>query len=195
MAWVAVDRAVKALEDFGFEGDLARWKSLRNAIHEDVCNQGFNKEVGAFTQAYGSKHLDASVLMAPLVGFLPITDERIISTVNLINKELVVEGFVLRYRTDNEGVDGLPAGEGVFLPCSFWLVDCLYLMGRKEEAHDLFDRLLKLSTRLGLISEEYDVRNKRLVGNFPQAFTHVGLINTAMNLSPRPGPADYRSSK
>lgn len=195
MAWVAVDRAVKAVEDYGFEGDLPRWKSLRTTIHDEVCERGFHKEVGAFTQAYGSKQLDASLLMAPLVGFLPISDERIISTIELVNKELVVEGFVLRYRTDHqECVDGLPGGEGVFLPCSFWLADCLYLMGRTKEARELFDRLLKLSTRLGLLSEEYDVRNKRLVGNFPQAFSHVGLINTALNLAPKPGPADFRSA-
>jgi GH15 family glucan-1,4-alpha-glucosidase len=195
MAWVAIDRAVRAVEQFGFEGPLDRWKELRETIHRDICEKGYHPGRRAFTQFYGSEKLDASLLMMPLVGFLPATDERIRSTIELIEKELVLDGYVQRYNPDESAsVDGLPPGEGSFLPCSFWLVDCLYLMGREQEAREKFQCLLDARTSLGLMAEEYDTARHRLIGNFPQAFTHVGLINTARNLSPRVGPADHRSA-
>ncbi len=197
MAWVAIDRAVKAVEQFGLEGDLERWKALRQAIHDDVCAKGYRADRGAFTQYYGSHELDASLLMMPLVGFLPATDPRVDGTIRAIEKELMVDGFVLRYRTeDAKNVDGLPAGEGAFLPCSFWLADCLHLSGRVKEARALFDRLLAVRNGLGLLAEEYDTRVSRQVGNYPQAFSHVGLVNTAQNLSEEVvGPAEHRSAQ
>ncbi len=196
MAWVAVDRAVKAIEEFNLEGDLERWRALRQEIHDDVCTHGYHPARGAFTQAYGSEQLDASLLMIPLVGFLPATDPRVAGTVQAIRRELVFGGLVYRYHpTESVTVDGLPPGEGAFLPCSFWLVDCLHLMGQPDEARSLFNRLLGMRNDLGLLAEEYDPRHRRLVGNFPQAFSHVGLINSAQNLSPEVlGPAEARSS-
>lgn len=195
MAWVAVDRAVKAVEQFGRTGDVELWRTTRQAIHDDVCAKGFNEKIGAFTQYYGSELLDASVLMLPLVGFLPPTDPRVISTVEAIERELVIDGLVYRYHPTRSGtVDGLPPGEGAFLPCSFWLVDCLYLIGRKAEARRFFERLLALRNELGLLAEEYDPQLRRLVGNLPQGFSHIGLINTAQNLSRDVvGPAEDRS--
>jgi GH15 family glucan-1,4-alpha-glucosidase len=194
MAWVAIDRAVRSVEDFGLDGDVERWRKLRQTIHDEVCREGFHQGRKAFTQFYGSEKLDASLLMVPLVGFLPATDDRVRSTVELIEKELLVDGYVMRYDPAGSAtVDGLPPGEGAFLPCTFWLVDCLHLMGREEEARDIFQRLLNIQTRLGLLSEEYEPGEQRLIGNFPQAFTHVGLINTAFNLSPKLGPAEHRS--
>ena len=195
MAWVAVDRAVRAVEEFGLDGPVDRWRALRDTIHREVCEKGFHSGRQAFTQYYGSELLDAALLMIPLVGFLPASDERVRSTVELIEQELVIDGFVQRYHPDKSAsVDGLPPGEGSFLPCSFWLVDCLHLIGREEEARAMFQRLLDIRTPLGLLSEEYDQARHRLIGNFPQAFTHVGLINTARNLSPKIGPADHRSA-
>lgn len=184
MAWVAFDRAVKLIEQCNCEAQehLERWRALRDRIHEEVCRLGYNTAKRAFTQTYGSDALDASLLMMPLVGFLPAGDERVRNTVEAIERELVVDGFVLRYRPEN-GVDGLPGGEGVFLPCSFWLADCLHMLGRTDDAVALFERLLELRNDLGLLSEEFDPRAKRQLGNFPQAFTHVALINTARHLS------------
>ncbi|MEP7077412.1 MAG: glycoside hydrolase family 15 protein [Chthoniobacterales bacterium] len=184
MAWVAFDRAVKLIEQCNCEAKehLERWRALRDRIHEEVCRLGYNRAKRAFTQTYGSDALDASLLMMPLVGFLPADDERVRNTVEAIEGELVVDGFVLRYRPEN-GVDGLPGGEGVFLPCSFWLADCLHMLGRTDDAVALFERLLELRNDLGLLSEEFDPRTKRQLGNFPQAFTHVALINTARHLS------------
>jgi len=183
MTWVAFDRAVKRLQYRAADGPIERWEALRDRIHEDVCRRGYDASVGAFVQYYGSKELDASLLMMPLVGFLPVTDPRVQSTIHAIQRDLVTdEGFVLRYRTDRS-VDGLPEGEGVFLPCSFWLADDLALMGRREEAQRLFERLLGLCNDVGLVSEEYDPRAGRLLGNFPQAFTHVSLVNSARNLT------------
>ena len=195
MAWVALDRAVKGIEDFGLDGDLPRWRETRQAIHDDVCAKGYHSGRRAFTQYYGSELLDASVLMLPLVGFLPATDERVISTVEAIQHELLRDGLVYRYHPDKSSfVDGLPPGEGAFLPCSFWLVDCLYLMGRTKEARTLFEHLLEMRNDLGLLAEEYDPIAKRLLGNYPQAFTHIGLINTAQNLAVDiRGPAELRS--
>ena len=159
----------------------------------DVCERGFDPELGSFTQSYGSKELDASLLLLPLVGFLPATDPRIRGTIEAVERELLQDGFVLRYRTQRVGVDGLPPGEGVFLPCSFWLCDCYELLGRHDDAHELFGRLVDLGNDLGLMSEEYDPKAERLLGNFPQAFTHLALVNTAFNLAPHlPSPMHRR---
>jgi GH15 family glucan-1,4-alpha-glucosidase len=184
MAWVAFDRGVRSIEELDRKGPLDRWKAIRDEIHDEVCAKGFDTELGAFTQSYGLQRLDASALMMPLVGFLPADDERIVSTVAAIERELVRDGFVERYRADedNVGVDGLPPGEGTFLPCSFWLAQVYALQGRLEEAEALFARLLELRNDLGLLSEEYDVASGRLVGNFPQAFTHLALVDAALTL-------------
>ncbi|MEO5768530.1 MAG: glycoside hydrolase family 15 protein [Polyangia bacterium] len=180
MAWVAFDRAVKGVEYLKEEGPVERWRALRDQIHAEVCAQGWNAAKSAFTQSYGSSHLDASMLLIPQVGFLPASDPRLRSTVAAIERELLQDGLVMRYRT--EGQDGLPAGEGVFLACSFWLADCYALLGRRDEARRLFEQLLALRNDVGLLSEEYDPVQRRMLGNFPQAFSHVGLINTAFNL-------------
>ena len=182
MAWVAFDRAVKAVEQFGLEGDAAGWAQARDDVHEQVCREGFNAEVNGFTQYYGSREPDASLLMLPLVGFLPATDPRMLGTVELIQKRLTRGGFIDRYAAE-EQVDGLPGGEGTFLLCTFWLADNLALQGRWREAREIFLRLLALRNDVGLLSEEYDPAAGRLLGNFPQAFSHVGLINTAANLT------------
>ena len=182
MAWVAFDRAVGAVERFGGEGPVDAWRELRAEIHDEVCERGYDGSRGTFTQYYGSRTLDASLLRIPLVGFLPPEDPRVRGTVEAIQAELLRDGFVLRYSTD-ASVDGLPPGEGAFLPCTFWLVDNLALQGRLDEASELFERLLALRNDVGLLSEEYDPEARRLVGNFPQAFTHVGLVNSARNLA------------
>jgi GH15 family glucan-1,4-alpha-glucosidase len=187
MAWLAFDRAVKLVEECHCAAgeNLERWQTIRDEIHAQVCELGYNAKKKAFTQFYGSDELDASLLMMPLVGFLPPDDERVINTVEAIERELMQDGLVLRYRTERNNVDGLPGSEGVFLPCSFWLADCLQLMGRTTEARELFERLIALRNDVGLLSEEYDPRGKRQLGNFPQAFTHVALVNTARNLAAR----------
>ena len=181
MAWVAVDRAVRTMEEWPeLEGPVERWRALRDEIRHEVFTKGFNPEKNAFTQYYGSDALDASLLMIPHVGFLPATDPRMVGTVEAIERELIEDGFVLRYRTSDEGtVDGLHGREGAFLACSFWLADCLHLMGRTHDAKELFERLLSLRNDVGLLSEEYDFVARRQVGNFPQAFSHVSLVNTA----------------
>ncbi len=181
MAWVAFDRAVKLVEECDCESveNLPRWRALRDRIHAEVCARGYNEQKKAFTQVYGSEHLDASILMMPLVGFLPATDVRVRSTVEAVERELAEDGFVLRYRTETNKIDGLPGDEGVFLLCTFWLADCLHLLGRTEEARALFERLLALRNDVGLLSEEYDPKANRQLGNFPQAFSHVALVNTA----------------
>jgi GH15 family glucan-1,4-alpha-glucosidase len=181
MAWVAFDRAIKAVEDFGLDGPVDRWRAERDEVREHVLREGFDAERNTFVQAYGSQALDAALLMIPLVGFLAPDDPRVAGTVDAIQRELVEDGFVLRYDT-SETEDGLPGREGAFLPCTFWLADCLALLGRHDEARALFERLLALRNDVGLLSEEYDTRAGRLVGNFPQAFTHVGLVNTAAKL-------------
>jgi GH15 family glucan-1,4-alpha-glucosidase len=182
MAWVAADRGVKALEQFRCPGPLERWRKLRAAIHAEVCQQGFDHELNSFVQSYGAKELDASLLMIPLVGFLPAKDARVRGTVEAIQKHLTRDGFVQRY-DPKQAVDGLPGGEGAFLACTFWLADTLAQVGRQDEARQIFERLLGLCNDVGLLSEEYDPHARRLVGNFPQAFSHVGLVNTAMNLA------------
>jgi GH15 family glucan-1,4-alpha-glucosidase len=193
MAWVAFDRAVRTVGEHGLEGPVDRWRALRDEIHAEVCTKGFDAELGSFTQSYDSRELDASLLLLPLVGFLPAADPRIRGTVAAVEHELLRDGFVLRYRTHEEAADGLPPGEGVFLPCSFWLADCYELLGRHDEALALFERLLGLANDLGLLAEEYDPQAGRLLGNFPQAFTHLALVNTAFNLAPHlPSPMHRR---
>ena len=185
MAWLAFDRAIKLVENCGCVAHehFGRWQKIRDQIHAEVCERGYNPKKKAFTQVYGSDALDASLLTMPLAGFLPVTDERVRGTIEAIARELMQDGFVLRYRPQEKGVDGLPGSEGVFLPCSFWLADCWHLLGRKKEACELFERLLDLRNDLGLLSEEYDPRNKRQLGNFPQAFSHVALVSCARLLA------------
>jgi GH15 family glucan-1,4-alpha-glucosidase len=181
LAWVALDRAVRAVEKFGLEGPVERWRAVRQEIHDDICAKGYDAERNTFVQAYGEPQLDASLLMIPLVHFLPATDPRMRGTVEAIRRELMEDGFVLRYRSEAAN-DGLPAGEGTFLACTFWLVDNLALVGKLEEATEIFQRLLALRNDLGLLAEQWDPRVQRQVGNFPQALTHVGLVNSAYNL-------------
>ena len=192
MAWVAFDRAIKSVERFGLKGPLDRWRRMRDVIHEDVCRRGFRPARNAFVQFYGADFLDASLLMMPLVGFLPARDPRIVGTVEAIQRELTVKGLVCRYQTDRS-LDALPPGEGAFLACSFWMADALTMMGRRKEAERLFEKLLALRNDVGLLAEEYDPVGRRQLGNFPQAFSHVGLINTAQNLRQRHGPAERRA--
>jgi len=181
MAWVAMDRAVKTVEQFDLNGPSDRWRRVRDEIHAEVCQQGFDPQLNSFVQYYGAKGTDASLLMIPLVGFLPADDERMRGTVDYVQKTLTDGGFVLRYECEEE-VDGLPPGEGAFLACSFWLADNLAMQGRVKEATGLFDRLLSLRNDVGLLSEQYDPVSGRLVGNFPQAFSHVSLVNSALRL-------------
>jgi GH15 family glucan-1,4-alpha-glucosidase len=184
MAWVAIDRAVQAVERFGLDGPVERWRKLRSQMHAEICQRAVDPARGCFVRAYGSAELDAGLLLLPLVGFLPPGDERVVRTLQAVQDELCEDGFVRRYRADDEGAtDGLPGGEGAFLACSFWLVDNLAMAGRREEAERLFERLLDLRNDVGLLAEEYDPSRRRLVGNFPQAFSHVGLINSAFNLA------------
>ena len=182
MAWVAFDRGIRLCEEFGREGPVERWRAIRAEIHAQVCREAWSDRLGSFTQSYGSSRLDASLLLLPQVGFLPPDDPRIRGTLEAVRRQLSDEGFLLRYRTE-ESVDGLPGGEGTFLPCSFWLVDALALDGRHDEAAELFERLLGVRNDVGLLAEEYDPREKRLLGNFPQAFSHVALINSALTLA------------
>ena len=191
MAWVAMDRAIRGAEEFGLGAPLDRWRALRERIHESVCREGYNTSKRSFVQYYGGDDLDASLLLMPLVGFLPPNDPRMKSTVAAIQRELMIDGLVMRYRT-HEHVDGLPPSEGLFLACSFWLADNLILQGHKREARALFERLLSLCNDVGLLAEEYDPRARRQLGNFPQAFSHLALINTALNLHNH-GPAHRRA--
>lgn len=191
MAWVAVDRAIRSAEEFDLPAPLEEWREMRGQIHELVCAEGFDEELGSFVQVFGTKNLDAALLMIPLLGFLPADDPRVTGTVAAIEAQLVVGGFVMRYHNQIAG-DGLPGTEGVFLACSFWLADNYILQGRIDEARELFERLAGLCNDVGLLSEEYDPILKRQVGNFPQAFSHLCLINTGFNLSRAVGPAKQR---
>jgi GH15 family glucan-1,4-alpha-glucosidase len=193
MAWVAVDRAVKATEMFDLEGTVDEWRHLRQQIHDDVCQHGFHSRRNAFVQYYGSDAVDASLLMIPLVGFLPADDPRVVGTVEAIQRDLHADGLIRRYESET-GVDGLEGREGAFLACTFWFADALHLMGRRDEAEELFEKLLSLRNDVGLLAEEYDPREKRQLGNFPQAFSHVALINTANNILNEHGPARRRSA-
>ncbi|MEW2115670.1 glycoside hydrolase family 15 protein [Streptomyces sp. NPDC005474] len=186
MAWVAVDRTIKLIESGDADGPLEQWRELRDDIHRDVCEKGYDKERNTFTQSYGSKELDASLLLIPQMGFLPPDDKRVIGTIEAIQRELSTpDGFILRYPTSGgeENLDGLPGDEGAFLACSFWMADDLAMIGRVDEARKLFEKLLDLRNDLGLLAEEWDPRLKRQVGNFPQAFSHVPLIDTALRLT------------
>lgn len=193
MAWAAVDRTIKSAEQFGMDGPVERWKDLRRRIHDDACARGYNPVTGSFVQSYGAEEPDASLLLLAVVGFLPASDPRLIGTVAAIERRLMEGGLVKRYDTSSVE-DGLPPGEGSFLACSFWLVDAYALQGRYTEATALFERLLALRNDLGLLSEEYDLTAGRLIGNFPQAFSHIALVNSAHNLSRNAEPARQRSA-
>jgi len=194
MTWVAFDRAIKAVEKLGFKGPIRRWRKIRAQIHKDVCDNGYNAKLGSFVQSYGATELDASALLISLVGFLPPSDPRVRSTVEAIERHLMVDGLVRRY-DPRRTKDGLKTPEGAFLACSFWLADNLILLGRREEAKRLFEHLLSLRNDVGLLAEEYDTSLGRMTGNFPQAFSHVALINTAHNLEKQEKPAEQRSGK
>jgi GH15 family glucan-1,4-alpha-glucosidase len=195
MAWVAFDRAAgMAAAQNGGAVRAARWRHIADAIHAEVCKKGFDPERGSFVQAYGSTALDASLLQIPLTGFLPPDDERVIGTVKAIEERLMRNGLLLRYETE-EVADGLSSGEGAFLACSFWLADVYMLMGRRADALELFERLRSLRNDVGLLSEEVDPQTGQLLGNFPQAFSHVGLVITALNLSRSIGPSDERAEQ
>jgi GH15 family glucan-1,4-alpha-glucosidase len=194
MAWVAFDRAIKSVESFGLSGPVDDWRRLRAQIHEDICRKAFDPDKNSFVQYYGSKGVDAALLLIPQVGFLPPEDARVQGTIAAIERELMEGGLVLRYR-NKENVDGLPAGEGAFLACSFWLADCYEMCGRHDDAERLFEHLLSLRNDLGLLAEEYDPRTRRQLGNFPQGFSHVTLVNTANNLISRSGPAEQRAER
>jgi GH15 family glucan-1,4-alpha-glucosidase len=192
MVWVAFDRMVRSAEEFGLSGPVDHWREVREQVHEDVCANGFNAEFGSFMQYYGAEtQLDASLLHIPIVGFLPCDDERVRGTIAAIEKHLTRDGFVRRYEA-RSSVDGLAGDEGVFLACSFWLVDCMTMQGRLKEARTLFERLLTLRNDVGLLAEEYDVGNKRQVGNFPQAFSHIALVNAAYNLCEALWPGEHQ---
>jgi GH15 family glucan-1,4-alpha-glucosidase len=189
MCWVAFDRALAIAEEVGLGWPIERWRALRDEIHEEVCARAYDEHVGAFTQSYGSTRLDAAVLVIPLVGFLPADDPRVASTIDLIGRErdaggLTVDGLVLRYVADEEAVDGIGETEGMFLPCSFWMVEALALAGRTNEARARFERLLTVANDVGLYAEEFDAAAPRLLGNFPQAFTHLALVAAAHTLEP-----------
>ncbi|AGK56927.1 putative glycoside hydrolase, family 15 [Hyphomicrobium denitrificans 1NES1] len=194
MAWVAFDRAVRWVDQLGVVAPIDHWCEVRDAIHADVCRNGFNSKLDTFVQAYGSEILDASLLLLPIVGFLPPSDPRILGTLRAIERRLLVDGLVFRYKT-GETEDGLPPGENAFLACSFWFVDNLILQGRIAEAQSMFERLLALRNDVGLLAEEYDPRTGRLMGNFPQAFSHVSLVNTAYNLTRYKGPSEERADQ
>jgi GH15 family glucan-1,4-alpha-glucosidase len=192
MAWVSFDRALKSAEMFGLPGDVKRWRELCAEIHADVCRNGWDAERNSFVRSYGSKDLDASLLLLAPIGFLKPDDPRFRATVEAIERDLVVDGLVLRYDS-SKAKDGLPPGEGAFLACSFWLSDAYCLLGRRDDAERLFCRLVGLCNDVGLLAEEYDPHDKRQLGNFPQAFSHVALINTAFNLTRAEKPAEQRS--
>jgi GH15 family glucan-1,4-alpha-glucosidase len=194
MAWVAFDRAIKDAEHFGYDCALERWKAIRTQIHHDVCEKGFDKKLNSFVQAYGSNQLDASLLLIPELGFLPPDDSRVHSTVAAIEKTLVHDGLVLRYNT-RETDDGLPPGEGAFLACSFWLAGAYAMIGRRDDAIALFERLLSLTNDVGLLAEEYDAKDKRMLGNFPQGFSHLSLIVTAFDLAHTDKPSRQRAEE
>ena len=193
MAWVAFDRGIKAIETMQLAGPIDRWRTIRQTLHDEICRFGYNSARGSFVESYGSNVLDASLLLLPTVGFLPATDARFRGTVEAIERHLMSDGFVRRYDT-HRTADGLPPGEGAFLACSFWLADAYALLGRIDEARNLFERLLALRTDLGLLAEEYDADARRLVGNFPQAFSHVALVNTAHNLARATKPSAQRAA-
>jgi GH15 family glucan-1,4-alpha-glucosidase len=192
MAWVAFDRAIKSANRFGLDGPVDHWEVLRQRIHQDICAKGYDPDLGFFVQSYGARHLDASLLLLSIVGFLPATDPRVRGTVAAVEHHLLKGGLVQRYDTE-KNEDGLPVGEGAFLACSFWLVDNYVLQHRDRDALDLFERLLALRNDVGLLSEEFDPQVQRFAGNFPQAFSHIALVNSVYNLSSNGRPAKQRS--
>jgi GH15 family glucan-1,4-alpha-glucosidase len=197
MCWVAFDRALALAHELEFEGPVDKWREIRDEIHDQVCDRAFNADIGAFTQTYDSSDLDAAVLMIPLVGFLPASDSRVKSTIEVIRRDigdggLTSDGLVMRYVPTHQSVDGIGEREGVFLPCSFWLVEALALAGKKADAHALFERLLTVGNDVGLFAEEYDPEAPRLLGNFPQAFTHLALVSAAHTLEPEAFAMRYR---
>ncbi len=194
MAWVAYDRAVKGIEDFGLSGPLKEWKAEREKIRKEILENGWSEKRNSFVQSYRGHALDSALLMIPIVGFLPPDDPRVASTVDAIKSDLMEDGFLLRYRQEDLE-DGVEGEEAAFIVCTFWLADALSIIGRREEAEEIFERLLLLRNDLGLLAEEYDPRAKRQLGNFPQAFSHVGLVNTANNLISNAGPAKQRSEE
>jgi GH15 family glucan-1,4-alpha-glucosidase len=193
MAWVAFDRGIHAVEADGLRGPVDKWSAVRQAIHDEVCRRGFNPELGSFVQSYGTTELDASLLLLPSTGFLPASDPRVRGTIEAVERRLFIDGFLHRYDTQT-AADALPPGEGAFLACSFWLADALRQVGREQDARALFERLLALRNDVGLLAEEFDTGARRLVGNFPQAFSHVALVNTAHNLSRTKKPAHQRAN-
>jgi GH15 family glucan-1,4-alpha-glucosidase len=194
MTWVALDRTIRSAEEFGLEGELERWRKVRDQIHADVCERGFDPSLNSFVQSYGSKALDASLLVLPLVGFLPPTDPRVRGTLAAVERHLSQDGLLIRYQTHPE-LDGLPQGEGAFLACSFWLADNFVQQGRLQEARELFEHLLALRNDVGLLAEQYDPVAKRQLGNFPQAFSHLGLVGTALNLARGAKPLEQRKAR
>jgi GH15 family glucan-1,4-alpha-glucosidase len=194
MAWVAFDRAIMGVESFGLSGPVDDWRELRAAIHRDICQKGFDRVKNSFVQYYGGEGVDAALLLIPQVGFLAPEDPRVHGTVAAIERELMLDDLVLRYRTE-ENVDGLPPGESAFLACTFWLADAYAMLGRYDDAEGLFEHLLSYRNDLGLLAEEHDPRARRQLGNFPQGFSHVALINTANNLISRRGPAEHRAER
>jgi GH15 family glucan-1,4-alpha-glucosidase len=193
LAWVALDRAICAIEKYGLDGPVDRWRALRDHIHAEVCAKGFDTKRNTFTQSYGSREIDAATLLIPLVGFLPPDDPRMVGTVAAVERELLVDGFVKRYTQPSAETDGLPPGEGAFYACGFWLADNYVLQKREQDAKKIFERLISTANDVGLLSEEYDLDAKRMVGNFPQAFSHVGLVNTAHNIAGDMKPAHQRT--
>jgi GH15 family glucan-1,4-alpha-glucosidase len=191
MTWVAFDRAIRSAERFKLKAPLAEWREVRRQIHDDICRRAFHRRLGSFVQAYDSNEVDASLLLLPLVGFLPPDDPRVVATVRRIEKELIHKGFVMRYERGRGG--SKPAHEGAFLPCSFWLADYYVLAGRRNHASVLLRRLLKVANDVGLLSEEFDVSRGSMLGNFPQALSHVALVNTIISLHTKHGPAHQRS--
>jgi GH15 family glucan-1,4-alpha-glucosidase len=192
MAWVAFDRGIKDAEEYGLKCQIEHWRTIRDRIHAEICERGYDAKRNCFVQAYGSRSLDASLLQIAELGFLPPDDPRVLGTIRAIEERLLRDGFVMRYDTEDTD-DGLPPGEGVFIACSFWLANAYSMTGRHEEAQQMFDRLLALANDVGLLAEEYDLAAKRLVGNFPQGFSHLSVIVTAFNLAHTAKPAQQRS--
>ncbi|HJY39083.1 MAG TPA: glycoside hydrolase family 15 protein, partial [Steroidobacteraceae bacterium] len=192
MAWVAFDRGIKDAEEYGLKCQIERWRKIRDRIHDEICERGYDAKRNCFVQSYGSRLLDASLLQIPELGFLPPDDPRVLGTIRAIEERLLRDGFVMRYDTEDTD-DGLPPGEGVFIACSFWLANAYAMTGRHEEAQRMFDRLLALANDVGLLAEEYDPAAKRLIGNFPQGFSHLSVIVTAFNLAHTAKPAEQRS--
>jgi GH15 family glucan-1,4-alpha-glucosidase len=193
MCWVAFDRGISTVEEFGVDGPADRWRKIRDEIFDDVCTQGFDDRRNAFTQHYGGGSIDASLLLIPLVGFLPIDDERVQGTIAAVERDLVRDGFVMRYPAD--GSDGLPGQEGAFLMCTLWLADCYALAGRVDDARALVEQVINVANDVGLLSEEYDAQGGRLLGNFPQAYSHVGVATALLTLSTDEGPSERRSDR